>query len=233
MIVPLQKLLTSLPMPPKHLVNPHYPLKDISPLIEFLRKCPIPRDNQIRITRLLAQHVRAFLMLVQNRRNLANRRQSRLPRRLSSLLAPRELLKRHPKPHSARPLEVLRARRVEQQFWNSWDADWRQRATNIEDGFLHALDIAAVQLERGLGMEGFEGVGNVARVHDIGAVGQLGHWAGVAAGGVGRCGGDAELFEFGAHVGVLDPGGFVGDGFEVERGAGWSDSISEVLSSKL
>lgn len=69
----------------------------------------------------------------------------------------------------------------------------------------------------------------------MGAVGELDHGAGVAAGRSGFCGsegGDAELFEGGAHIGVFDPGGFVGDSFEVEGCAGWK-VVSGICLSKL
>ena len=203
------------------LVQPHPPPKHIPALIELPGKCPEPRQDQIRITRRLAQHIRALLMLVQNRDDLLDARLRLLPRRLAGLLALRQLVERHPEPHRARPLEVLRARRVQQQFGDARDADRREGAADVEDGFLRALDEPAVEAQRGLGLQGFEGVGDAARVHHEGPVGHLDHWAGVAAGRSVCCGGDAEGGEFGGHVRVFDPGGFVGDALEVEGCAGW------------
>jgi len=55
-IIPLQKRLTSLPMPPKRLINPHNPPKKIPLLIQLLHKSPKPSQHKISITRLLTQN---------------------------------------------------------------------------------------------------------------------------------------------------------------------------------
>ena len=161
-------------------------LKDLPP--NSLKKQQRSRPHKIHIRHLRPFKKRPLNLLKQPRQLLQQRRGTRPGRLPTKVLL--QLLESHPVALLAGGSEIRLGVGVEEAVVDGWDVSASNEAHHLEVVVVEPVEVLGVDFEGGLWVARVDDVGDLAAVHDVGAVGEEDGGDGVAGGWVG---GDAGL----------------------------------------